>query len=68
MIVRTYEKFSVRFEDRGSTWSGYHTAEEAAAHAGSDGVVVRETFEVAIPEDRVWLYKGRHIAERTVIA
>lgn len=56
--VRTYERFEIAW-DRGSRWSGYQTHQEAQWRldlSKESGRVVRSTFQVEIPVDKVHLY------------
>jgi len=66
ITIRTYENFRIRW-DRGSTWSGYDTAEQAQHvidYATSDGHVERHEWDAVIRPEHLHLYQPG-IAERT---
>lgn len=52
-MIYSFTSFSVKFPERGSEWTGYRTAEEAARTAGSDGVVCSKTWTAEVPAWRV---------------
>lgn len=52
-MIYSFTSFSVKFPERGSEWTGYRTAEEAARTAGSDGVVCSRVWTAEVPAWRV---------------
>lgn len=71
-MLYTFTSFSVRFPERGSEWTGYRTAAEAARTAGADGVVCSRQWTAEVPAWRVEsleaeIREGRQVAQRVTL-
>ena len=69
-IIRTYENYTIVW-DRGSSWSGYRTWDEAQATLeyafdGQTGHIEAHQWEVEVREEVAHIYQNTHVAERKV--